>query len=138
MADLKEVIEAAANRWMQAWVERDSAVLEDSLAANFALVLSATPALLVDRATWLQTACTRYVASNFSYHNVQVRELGPGLAVMSSIAEFSAEIDGVPRNGPLFLVDIWRQNKGQWKVCARYSSSPEQGTPSAKAVALLS
>lgn len=138
MADLKGIIEAAANRWMQAWVERDSAVHEDSLAANFALVVSATPVLQVDRATWLDTACTRYVASQFGYHNVQVRELGPGLAVMSSIAEFSAEIDGVPRNGPLFIVDVWREIDGRWKVCARYSSSPEQGTLSAKAVALLS
>ena len=138
MADLKQVIEAAANRWMQAWVERDRAVLEESLAAEFALVVSATPALQVDRATWLQTACTRYVASQFSYHNVQVRELGSGLAVMSSIAEFCAEIDGVPRNGPLFLVDVWRQFEGQWKVCARYSSSSEQDTSSAKAVASLS
>ena len=91
MADLKERIETAAIRWMQAWVERDSAILEQSLAADFALVVSASPALQVDRTTWLKTACTRYVASHFSYHNVQVRELGPGFAVMSSIAEFSAD-----------------------------------------------
>ena len=138
MADLKETIETAAIRWMQAWVERDSVILEQSLAADFALVVSASPALQVDRTTWLKTACTRYVASQFSYHNVLVRELGPGFAVMSSIAEFSAEIDGVPRNGPLFLVDVWRQFEGQWKVCARYSSSPEQATASAKAVSSLS
>lgn len=137
MTDLKEAIETAANRWMQAWVERDGVVLEQSLAADFALVVSATPGLRLDRAIWLQTACTRYVASEFSYHNVQVRELGPGLAVMSSIAEFSAEIDGVPRNGPLFIVDVWREFEGRWKVCARYSSSPEQGVSSAAAVTSL-
>ena len=138
MADLKQVIETAANRWMQAWVERDRAVLDESLAAEFALIVSATPALQVDRATWLQTACTRYVASQFSYHNVQVRELAPGLAIMSAIAEFRAEIDGVPRNGPLFIVDVWREIEGRWKVCARYSSSPERDTASAKEVAALS
>ena len=137
MADLKEVIEAAANRWMQAWVERDSVVLEQSLAADFALIVSASPALQVDRTTWLKTACTRYVASSFSYHDVQVCELSPGLAAMSSIAQFNAEIDGVARNGPLFLVDVWRQNEGQWKVFARYSSSPEHDTVSARAVTLL-
>lgn len=138
MTDLTEAIETAANRWMQAWVNRDDAVLAESLAANFTLVVSASPDLQVDRATWLQTACTRYVATEFRYRNVQVRELGPGLAVMSSIAEFSAKIDGVPRHGPLFIVDIWREFEGQWKVCARYSSSQEQAVPSAKAVSALS
>lgn len=137
MTDIKEAIETAANRWMQAWVERDAAVLDQSLAPDFALVVSATPALQLDRSAWLQTACTRYVASEFRYRDVQVRELGPGLAVMSSIAEFSAEIDGVPRTGPLFIVDVWRQDKGRWRVCARYSSSPEQGAASAQAVTSL-
>ena len=69
---------------------------------------------------------------------MQVRELGLGLAVMSAIAEFSAEIDGVSRNGPLYIVDVWREIEGRWKVCARCSSSPEQATASAKAVTALS
>ena len=137
MTDLKEAIETAANRWMKAWVERDIDVLGQSLAPDFALVISATPALRLDRDAWLQTACTRYVAFEFRYRDVQVRELGPGLAVMSSIAEFRAEIDGVARNGPLFIVDVWRQDEGQWRVCARYSSSPEQGVSSATAVTSL-
>ena len=112
MADVGEAVQAAANKWMRAWVERDASVLSQVLAPDFALVASATPTLRLDRAAWLSTACTRYVASQFSYHDVQVRELGPGFAVMSSVAEFSAEIDGVPRNGPLFLVDVWRQDQG--------------------------
>ena len=137
MNDVKEAIETAANRWMQAWVDRDAAVLDQSLAPDFALVVSASPAVRLDRATWLQTACTRYVASEFQYRDVQVHELGPGFAVMSSIAEFSAQIDGVARNGPLFIVDVWREDKERWRVSARYSSSPEQSTPSAHAVTSL-
>jgi len=138
MSDLEEVIEAAANRWMQAWVERNADVLADSLAPDFALIVSAAPIQRVDRAAWLATACTRYIASEFQYRDIQVRDLGDGVAVMSSIAEFRAEIDGVPRNGPLFVVDVWRQRNGHWQVCARYSSSPEQPHPSAKAVTSLS
>jgi len=137
MTELRHAIEAAANRWMQAWVQRSARVLEESLAPHFALVVSALPSVRLPRADWLQTACTRYVASSFAYRDVQVRELGPGLVAMSSIAEFSARIDGVPRNGPLFIVDIWRQDEGKWHVCARYSSSLEQGSPSAEAVSSL-
>jgi hypothetical protein len=63
--------------------------------------------------------------------------LGNGIAVMSSVAEFKAEIDGLPRNGPLFIVDVWRRMDGLWRVCARYSSNPEPARPSALAVAEL-
>ncbi len=137
MPDLQQTIESAANRWMQAWVERDAAILDQSLAHDFVLIVSATPTLRFDRASWLQSACTRYVASEFKYHDVQVREVGPGFAIMSSIAEFRAEIDGVARNGPLFLVDVWREDEGRWRVCARYSSIQEVGVPSATAVTSL-
>lgn len=135
--DVGVEVRDAADRWMQAWVRADAATLEDSLAPDFALIVSATPAQQLDRAAWLATACTRYRASEFQYRDVQVRDLGGGLAVMSSVAEFTAEIDGVPRNGPLFLVDVWRRAEGRWRVCARYSSSPEEAHRSAAAVSSI-
>lgn len=137
MSKLVKEIEAASDRWMQAWVRGDVATLEDSLAPDFALIVSATPALRLDRAVWLATACTRYKASEFAYREVQVQDLGGGIAVMSSIADFQAEIDGRPRNGPLFVVDVWRRMEGRWRVCARYSSKPEEAQASAAAVASL-
>ena len=41
MGDLSDTIRTAADRWMQAWVARDMDVLEDSLAPDFALIMSA-------------------------------------------------------------------------------------------------
>lgn len=135
MNDLAAAITAAADRWMQAWVAGDRDTLEQSLAPDFALVVSATPARRLDRASWLATATTRYTATEFRYRDVQVRDLGDGLAVMSSIAEFTAEVDGVPRHGPLFTVDVWRQGAdGRWQVCARYTAHPEPPGASAAAV----
>ena len=137
MRKVTEEIEAAANEWMQAWVRGDKATLERALAPDYALVVSATPGQRLDRAGWLGTACTRYTASEFRYRDVQVRDLGNGIAVMSSVAEFKAEIDGLPRNGPLFIVDVWRRMDGRWRVCARYSSNPEPAGASASAVSNL-
>ncbi len=139
MTDLAATIEALSNRWMQAWIQRDRAALEESLASDFALIVSASPTHRLDRASWLATACTRYICTEFRYRDVQVRDLG-AVAVMSAIAEFTAEIDGVPRNGPLFLTDVWRRGKdafdtnGRWQVCARYSSHPEPAGASSAAV----
>jgi uncharacterized protein (TIGR02246 family) len=134
MSSVEEEIEAAANEWMQAWVAGDAEKLESSLAPDYTLVVSAAPGHALDRVNWLGTACTRYRASQFAYRDVQVRDLGDGIAVMSSIAEFTAEIDGIPRNGPLFIVDVWRRMAGRWRVCARYSSNPEEARTSGAAV----
>lgn len=134
MSDVTEQIKSAADEWMQAWVRGDAATLDSFLAPDFALIVSATPSQRLDRADWLRTACTRYRATEFRYRDVQVRDLGGGLAIMSSVAEFEAEIDGVRRQGPLFIVDVWRQTEGRWQVCARYSSNPEQARGSATAV----
>lgn len=138
MTDLAATIETLSDRWMQAWVRKDRAVLEESLAPDFALVVSANPTRRLERADWLATACTRYTCTEFRYRDVQVRDLGGGIAAMSAIAEFSAEIDGIPRTGPLFLTDVWRRGEdGRWRVCARYSSHPEpKGTSSAAVSAL--
>ena len=137
MTDLAATIAELSDRWMQGWVRKDRAVLEESLAPDFALVVSATPMQRLDRASWLATACTRYTCSEFRYRDVQVRDLG-AVAVMSSIAEFTAEIDGMPRNGPMFLTDVWRRGgDGRWQVCARYSSHPEPGGMSSTAVTAL-
>lgn len=134
MTDLAATIEELSDRWMQAWVRKDHAVLEEALAPDFALIVSATPLNRLDRESWLATATTRYTCSQFRYRDVQVRDLGP-VAVMSAIAEFTAEIDGIERNGPLFLTDVWRQGEdGRWQVCARYSSHPEP--PGASSVAV--
>ncbi|HEU5286715.1 MAG TPA: nuclear transport factor 2 family protein [Sphingomicrobium sp.] len=138
MTDLSATIEALSDRWMQAWVRKDRAVLEESLAPDFALVVSANPTRRLERADWLATACTRYTCTEFRYRDVQVRDLGGGIAAMSAIAEFSAEIDGIPRCGPLFLTDVWRRGEdGRWRVCARYSSSPEPPGESGSSVQAL-
>ena len=137
MTDLSATIEELSDRWMQAWVRKDRAVLEESLAPDFALIVSATPMHRLDRASWLATACTRYTCTEFRYRDVQVRHLG-AVAAMSSIAEFSAEIDGIPRTGPMFLTDVWRRGEdGRWQVCARYSSHPEPAGASSSGVTAL-
>ena len=112
-------------------------MLEESLAPDFALIVSATPTQRLDRASWLATACTRYTCTEFRYRDVQVRDLG-AVAVMSAIADFTAEINGIARTGPLFLTDVWRRgDDGRWRVCARYSAHPEPAGESSAAVTAL-
>ncbi|MBV9527310.1 nuclear transport factor 2 family protein [Sphingomonas sp.] len=137
MSDLAAIIEARSTAWMAAWVGQDRAVLEDSLAPDFALIVSAMPERRMERALWLAT-CDRYVCSRFAYRGVQVRELAPGLAVMSAIGDQQARMGDVDRSGAFFLTDVWRlEPDGAWRVCARYSAHPEPAGASSDGLAGL-
>jgi len=137
MTDIAAIIADRSNRWMQAWVEQDRSSLENTLAPDFALVVSANPTQPMARERWLAT-CDVYRCSSFAYRDVAVRELAPGLAVMSSIADQKASLNGVDRSGSFFLTDVWRlEGDGSWRVCARYSSHPEPSGASAKAIGEL-
>jgi len=134
MSGLTQVILNLSTRWMQAWIDLDYAVLESAMAPDFALIVSAFPAKQMERATWLAT-CQRYRCSEFHYGEVQVRQLSEDIAVMSSIAEQRAELDGIDRSGRFWLTDVWRRHgDGEWRVCARYSAFPENEGQSSAAL----
>jgi len=135
MTELAALIEQLSNRWMQAWRERDEAVLEDILAPDFELVSSAVPTRRFDRRAWLAVALGPYRCSVFRYRDVHVRDLGSGYALMSAIGGQIAVVDGIGRSGAFFVTDVWRSNPaGEWQVCARHTSHPE---PAGEAVAAL-
>lgn len=137
MSNLASVIQDLSTRWMRAWIDLDHATLEALLEPDFALIVSAMPAVRMERAAWLAT-CQRYRCTEFAYHQVQVRELSDGIAVMSAIAEQQAALDGVDRSGKFWLTDVWRRDAaGEWRVCARYSSFPEPGGRSSEALGKL-
>ena len=73
MNDVAATIEERSTRWMQAWLAQDRATLEDSLAPDYALIVSAMPGRRMDRALWLAT-CEDYRCTSFRYRDVLVRE----------------------------------------------------------------
>jgi len=125
---------AQQEAWMAAWIANDRAVLERTLAPEFALVVSARPEARVDRAAWLRTAGTEYTCETFRYAGMQVRDFGD-VVVVSSLATQRATAFGQDRSGTFFLTDIWRVGaEGRWQVIARYSSYGEPATASAQAL----
>jgi ketosteroid isomerase-like protein len=133
--EVERTIQGLQDRWMQAWRERDRATLEQLLAPDFALVVSAQPSQSVARAAWLPMALSGYSCDTFEYRNMQVRDF-VDLVVVSSIGVQRATAFGVDRSGEFFLTDLWRPTAdGTWQVFARYSSHPESQTLSANALA---
>ena len=137
MDDRLQEVERAATRWMQAWVALDRATLEDSLAQDFTLTVSAFPMRPMTRQAWLDT-CDRYRCSRFAYRDVQVRPIGDGLAAMSSIAEQEAELDGHDRSGAFWLTDRWAGGGGgRWRVLGRCGGCPGPSRAAAEGLASL-
>jgi ketosteroid isomerase-like protein len=133
-ADVAATIRAKQEAWMNAWIANDRAILERTLAPEFALVVSARPEARVDRAAWLRTAGSDYTCESFRYDAMQVRDFGD-VVVVSSLATQRATAFGQDRSGTFFLTDIWRAGAdGAWQVIARYSSFAEPGTASAQAM----
>ena len=133
--DVERIIRGLQDRWMQAWRERDRETLEQLLAPDFALVVSARPSQSVARAAWLPAALSGYSCDAFEYRDMQMRDFGD-FVVVSSIGVQRATAFGVDRSGEFFLTDLWRpRTDGTWQVFARYSSHPEPQTLSANALA---
>lgn len=126
-------IRALQQEWMDSWVRQDRASLERILAPDYSLTISAMPERPISRDQWMATI-SRYTAKGFEYRDMKVRLFGD-VAVVSSIGRgIGANVNGVDRSFPFFLTDVWVKRDGRWQVAARYSSLPESGSDSSKAV----
>ena len=110
--------------WMRAWIARDFGTLEQVLAPDFSLIVSARPEQLIPRSKWLEMARDSYRGTAFHYDSMVVRILGD-IAVVASIASQTAAVNGAERSGQFFLTDVWRRAGNGWQVVARHSSHPE-------------
>ncbi len=128
-ADLKRL----SVQWMQAWKDRDRAKLEQILAEDYVLVISASPDRPVTRPAWLEFALGEYSCKSFEFKSQSVRDLGD-MAIVASIYTQTASVGDQDRSGEFFLVDVWHRRSGRWQVIARYSSKPEAASPSTQAV----
>lgn len=120
-----ELIRELQVTWMQAWIARDFVKLEQVLAHDFSLIVSAKPDQQVTRAKWLALARDSYRGTSFLYDSMVVRIFGD-IAVVASVASQTASVNGVDRSGQFFLTDVWRRVGETWQVVARHSSQPEQ------------
>jgi ketosteroid isomerase-like protein len=120
--------------WMEAWKAGDTARLESLLAPEFELVVSAALAKPLPRSEWLRLAVSGYVCRSFRYKQQNIRVLGD-FAVVASLFEQEASVNGQDRSGEFFLTDFWHRHKNSWQVVARYSSMPEAVSASSSAVA---
>ena len=109
MAELADQIEVLENRYMRAWASGDMPTLRQLTGGGFQLVIGSKPAVMLDRASWLDAAPNRFVSSGFRFGGVYVREIG-GMALFASQVELEARLDGHDWSGPTGYVQSLLDN----------------------------
>ncbi len=132
-SDTYDQIRQLQHAWMQAWKDRDRAALEQILADDYVLIVSAAPDQPVSRSKWLDLALGDYVCESFKYANMTPRRIGDVVAVSSTL-RVKASVKSVDRSMEFFITDLWQNRTGRWQVVQRYSSVPEGRTASSENV----
>lgn len=115
---------ALSNRWMEAVQKREMKVLNDMLDDNFTMTSSLSNVPL-DKKEWLDLANGRYVIKSFEYKSSTIQVYNDDSAVVRSIYNQDAVVDGKDRSGDFLITDFWvRKSDGKWHAVARHTSGP--------------
>lgn len=133
MADLTPEIETMEHRFMRAWVKRDTPVLKSLANRDFHLLLGSTPAVILDRPSWLEAGTKRLLCSGYRFGDIYVRKVG-ALAMFATQAELDVTLDGDDWSGRFWLTDLWRKGRVRrgWRMAERVMSRVDE-SPSAPA-----
>jgi hypothetical protein len=126
MTKLMSVIETMENRWMRAWVNRDSKELKALTSRRFRMVMGSKPCAILDFTSWLEAANSRFTCTGFRFGDIYVRDVGSA-AVFATQLTLKAKLDGQDWSGEYWVTDIWRKSKvrRQWRMVERILSRPE-------------
>jgi hypothetical protein len=127
MADLTPVIETLEHRWMRAWVSCDQRVLKALTSRHFRMVMGTKPCVILDAASWLEAATTRFLCTSYRFGDIYVHDLG-STAVFATQLELSTTVNGDEWSRQAWLTDIWRKSRLRrgWRMVDRVLSSVEE------------
>ena len=135
MSDVTSQIETMANRYMRAWVLRDLPELKTYTGRGFQLLIGSKPAVILDRASWLEAGTKRLLCDAYRFGDIYVRDLGP-VALFATQVELKATLDGRDWSGWFWITDVWRKGKirRRWRLVQRVLSRVEDDAKVAAAI----
>ncbi|MCF8881413.1 nuclear transport factor 2 family protein [Erythrobacter sp. SN021] len=126
MDEFSAKIEALEHLWMRAWMQRDRNQMKAIAARDFIFLLGSEKPTILDRASWLEAATTRFRCTGYRFDEVYVRRHGP-VAVFATRLGLEATIGDHHWNGDSWVVDLWQKSKikRKWKLVERVLSRPD-------------
>ena len=119
-------IEAQEHLWMRAWVQRERNQMKSIMARDFIFLLGSRKPVILDRASWLEAATTRFRCTGYRFDEVYVRRHGT-FAVFATRLGLEARIGEHDWNGDSWVVDMWKKSSWtkKWKLMERVLSRPD-------------
>ncbi len=126
MADRAAQIETMENHYMRAWAQGDLPALKSLTGSGFHLLIGSKPAVMLDRASWLEAAPKRFLCHGYRFGDIYVRDLG-SVTLFASQLELKATLAGKDWSGRLWLTDLWRKGRvrRRWRLVERVLSRSE-------------
>jgi hypothetical protein len=119
-------IETLEHQWMRAWMQRDRNQMKALASRDFIFLLGSTKAAILDRASWLEAATTRFRCSSYRFGEVYVRRHG-SVAVFATQLTLEAAMGSDEWSGPAWVTDLWQRSKvkRKWRLVERVISRPD-------------
>ncbi len=126
MDEFSSKIEALEHLWMRAWMQRDRNQMKTLAARDFIFLLGSEKPAILDRASWLEAATTRFRCNGYRFDEVYVRRHGQ-VAVFATRVGMEAQIGDHAWSGDSWLMDVWRRSKvtRKWRIVERTLSRPD-------------
>ena len=126
MDEFASKIEALEHRWMRSWVQRDRNSMKSLASGDFIFLLGSNSPAILDRASWLEAATTRFRCNGYRFDEVYVRRHGD-VAVFATRMTLDASIGDHDWSGATWLMDVWRKGKlrRKWRLVERTLSRPD-------------
>ena len=111
---------------MRAWAQRDRNLMKSLASRDFIFLLGSTKAAILDRASWLEAATTRFKLNDYRFDEVYVRRHG-SVAVFATQMTLNAKIGDIDWSGQTWVTDLWRRSKikRMWRIVERTISRPD-------------
>ena len=119
-------IEALEHQWMRSWVQRDRNQMKSLAARDFIFLLGSKSPAILDRASWLEAATTRFRCNGYRFDEVYIRRHG-SVAVFATRMTLDATMGSDEWTGETWLMDLWQKSKvrRKWRIVERTISRPD-------------
>ena len=120
-------IETLEHQWMRSWMQRDRNAMKALASRDFIFLLGSTKPAILDRASWLEAATTRFRCSSYRFGEVYVRRHGSS-AVFAAPLSIEASIGDAEWTGTAWITDVWARSavRRKWRLLERVLARPDE------------
>lgn len=120
-------IETLEHHWMRSWMQRDRNAMKSLASRDFIFLLGSTKPAILDRASWIEAATTRFRCSSYRFGEVYVRRHGSS-AVFAAPLTIEASLGDNDWSGTAWVTDMWTRTpvRRKWRLLERVLSRPDE------------